>query len=75
MALILTTTRNHARRETTVTATDNGRFICSETMCGTGARVAAHLEKQVRAAAQSEMQRRLRTAPGMPLPQSVLNLC
>lgn len=74
MALTLTTTRNHARRETTVTATDNGCYICSETMMGTGARVAAHLEKQVRAAAQSEM-RRPRTPMSMPLPQSVLTLC
>ncbi|WP_375436648.1 hypothetical protein [uncultured Hymenobacter sp.] len=74
MALTLTTTKNHARRETTVTATDNGRYICSETMMGTGARVATHLEKQVHAAAQSEM-RRPRAAHGLPLPQSVLNLC
>lgn len=74
MALTLTTTRNHARRETTVTATDAGHYICSETMSGTGARVAAHLQKQVYAAAQAEM-RRPCPAPFLPLPQSVLTLC
>ncbi|RSK33930.1 hypothetical protein [Hymenobacter metallilatus] len=49
---------DHARRETTITATDAaGRYLCSETWSGTGSRVAVALAQHVRTSAE-QLQRR-----------------
>lgn len=53
-----TTTTNHARRETTVTAFDaKGNYLTCETWVGTGKRVASALEQQVRRSAEQLVRR------------------
>ncbi|UOQ53085.1 hypothetical protein [Hymenobacter cellulosivorans] len=60
--ITLTTSTNHARRETTVTAkTAAGHFLCAETWVGTGARVAVALAQHVRRSAEN-LERRLNIA-------------
>ncbi|MBX0290985.1 hypothetical protein K3G63_11075 [Hymenobacter sp. HSC-4F20] len=51
MSITLTTTFCKVMNETTVTATDNGRFVCAETRAGRGARLTVQLSQEVRDAA------------------------
>ncbi|GAB3293981.1 hypothetical protein [Hymenobacter tenuis] len=64
--ILLSTSTNTIRRETTVTAKCSaGHYICSETWTGTGARVATALARHVRTSAE-QLQRRQNIASTSP---------